>query len=295
MLTDLFLRYLEIEKNSSSCTVRSYGDDLKQLEDFFKNYDCSMTWEKLDAEIIREWMIDMVENRHMSSASVNRKLSALRSFYRFLLRRGLVDKDPTRKISGPKNMKPLPCFLRDNEMDRLLDDVDFGDGFDGIRDKLIIMTFYHTGIRRSELLNLKDEDVDLHGKSIKVTGKRNKQRIVPFGSELDEQIRLYLDARSRALGNTPFPRFFVGGKGKALPVSTLEHIVASNLSKVTTMKKRSPHVLRHTFATAMMNHNADLVSIQKLMGHASLATTEVYTHTTFEELKEIYKNAHPRS
>lgn len=295
MLTDLFLRYLEIEKNSSSCTVRSYGDDLRQLEDFFKNSDSNMTWEKLNAEIIREWMIDMVENKHMSSASVNRKLSALRSFYRFLLRRGLVDKDPTRKISGPKNKKPLPCFLRDKEMDRLLDDVDFGDGFDGIRDKLIIMTFYHTGIRRSELLNLKDEDVDLHGRCIKVTGKRNKQRIVPFGSELDEQIRLYLDARSREFGNTSFLRFFVGDKGGALPVSTLEHIVACNLSKVTTMKKRSPHVLRHTFATAMMNHNADLVSIQKLMGHASLATTEVYTHTTFEELKEIYKNAHPRS
>lgn len=295
MLTDLFLRYLEIERNSSSCTVRSYGDDLKQLEDFFRNSDSNMTWEKLDAETIRDWMIDMVEHKHVSSASVNRKLSALRSFYRFLLRRGLVDKDPTRMISGPKNKKPLPCFLRDKEMDRLLDDVDFGDGFDGIRDRLIIMTFYHTGIRRSELLSLRDEDVDLQGMRIKVTGKRNKQRIVPFGSELEAQIRTYLDSRRNTFGNIALPRFFVNLKGMALPVSTLEHIVSSNLSKVTTMKKKSPHVLRHTFATAMMNHNADLVSIQKLMGHANLATTEVYTHTTFEELKEIYKNAHPRS
>lgn len=295
MLTDLFLSYLQIEKNSSSCTVRSYGDDLKQLEDFFKEHDSNMTWEKLDAETIREWMIEMVERKHMSPASVNRKLSALRSFYRFLLRRGLVDKDPTRMISGPKNKKPLPCFLRDKEMDRLLDDVDFGGGFDGIRDRLIIMTFYHTGIRRSELLNLKDEDVDLHGMRIKVTGKRNKQRIVPFGGELEKQFQLYLDMRQKVFGQKTFPVFFVSDKGYALPVSTLEHIVSSNLAKVTTMKKKSPHVLRHTFATAMMNHNADLVSIQKLMGHANLATTEVYTHTTFEELKEIYKNAHPRS
>lgn len=295
MLTDLFLSSLQIEKNSSSCTVRSYGDDLKQLEDFFKEHDSNMTWEKLDAETIREWMIEMVERKHMSPASVNRKLSALRSFYRFLLRRGLVDKDPTRMISGPKNKKPLPCFLRDKEMDRLLDDVDFGGGFDGIRDRLIIMTFYHTGIRRSELLNLKDEDVDLHGMRIKVTGKRNKQRIVPFGGELEKQFQLYLDMRQKVFGQKTFPAFFVSDKGCALPVSTLEHIVSSNLAKVTTMKKKSPHVLRHTFATAMMNHNADLVSIQKLMGHANLATTEVYTHTTFEELKEIYKNAHPRS
>ena len=227
-------------------------------------------------------------------SSVNRKLSALRSFYKYLLKRGEVTKDPLRKITGPKKKKPLPVFIKESDMDRLLDETDFGDGFVGCRDRLIVGTFYATGVRLSELIGLNDSDVDFSSSQLKVTGKRNKQRLIPFGDELKQTMLEYVNIR-----NEQTPRmtdaFFVKENGERLYKELVYSIVKRNLSKVVTQKKRSPHVLRHTFATTMLNHEAELRTIKELLGHSSLATTEIYTHTTFEELKKVYKQAHPRA
>ena len=226
--------------------------------------------------------------------SINRKLSSLRSFYKFLLRKGEVCVNPLQKITGPKNKKPLPTFLRESEMDKLLDEVDFGEGFKGCRDHMIIEMFYATGMRLSELIGLDDKNVDFSSLLIKVTGKRNKQRLIPFGEELKNAMIEYVNVRNEIV-LTRTGAFFVRESGERLSRSIVENLVKRNLSKVVTLKKRSPHVLRHTFATTMLNHDAELGAIKELLGHESLATTEVYTHTTFEELKKVYNQAHPRA
>ena len=233
-------------------------------------------------------------DRGYTSTSINRKLSSLRSFYKFLLRKGEVAVNPLQKITGPKNKKPLPAFLRESDMDRLLDEVDFGEGFKGCRDHMIIEMFYATGVRLSELIGLDNKDVDFSSSLIKVTGKRNKQRLIPFGEELKIAMTEYVDVRNEAVP-VRTDAFFVRENGERLSRSIVENLVKRNLSKVVTLKKRSPHVLRHTFATTMLNHDAELGAIKELLGHESLATTEVYTHTTFEELKKVYNLAHPRA
>jgi integrase/recombinase XerC len=220
-------------------------------------------------------------------------LSPLRTFYKYLRRMGWVDVNPMEKVVAPKMPKKLPSFVREAEMDRLLDEMKDDTSFEGIRDRLIVMMFYETGIRRAELLSLKDADIDLRTMQLKVTGKRNKQRIVPFGEELKGQVAQYLSVRNELLKNTP-ERLFVKKDGKPVSYANVGVIVKKNLSLVTQQKKRTPHVLRHSFATAMLNNDADLGSIQKLLGHENLATTEIYTHLSFEELKNVYKNAHPR-
>ena len=197
-------------------------------------------------------------------------------------------------MTGPKKKKPLPVFLREGEMDRLLDDMDFGEGFEGCRDRMIIEMFYATGMRLSELIGLDDKDIDFSASLVKVTGKRNKQRLIPFDEELGCSMREYVNVRNEAVP-VRSDAFFVRENGERLSRSIVENIVKRNLSKVVTLKKRSPHVLRHTFATAMLNNNAELGVIKELLGHESLATTEIYTHTTFEELKKVYNQAHPRA
>ena len=220
-----------------------------------------------------------------TSTSINRKLSSLRSFYKFLLRKGEVCVNPLQKITGPKNKQPLPTFL---------DEVDFGEGFKGCRDHMIIEMFYATGMRLSELIGLDDKNVDFSSLLIKVTGKRNKQRLIPFGEELKNAMIEYVNVRNEIV-QARTDAFFVRESGERLSRSIVENLVKRNLSKVVTLKKRSPHVLRHTFATTMLNHDAELGAIKELLGHESLATTEVYTHTTFEELKKVYNQAHPRA
>ena len=216
------------------------------------------------------------------------------SFYKFLLKKKVVLVDPLRKITGPKNKKPLPSFLKENEMNRLLDDTDFGEGFEGCRDQLIIEMFYATGIRLSELIGLDDKDVDFSASLLKVTGKRNKQRLIPFGDELKEGMLEYVNVRNEQVLESG-GAFFVRKNGERLYKNLVYNLVKRNLSKVVTLKKRSPHVLRHTFATTMLNNEAELGAVKELLGHSSLATTEIYTHTTFEELKKVYKQAHPRA
>ena len=293
MMTDSFLDYLRFEKNYSEKTIVSYGIDLTKFEEYFKGKDEKVDFTTVDADLVRGWVMNLMENGY-TSASVNRKLSSLRSFYRFLLKKGVIEEDPMLKIIGPKNKKPLPVFLKEREMDRLLDDVPFKEDFTGCRDRMVLAMFYATGMRLSELIGLNDVDVDFSAFLIKVTGKRNKQRLIPFGDRLQEALSVYLQERTRFYSGE-CEAFFIRKGGVRLSPSSVNYIVKRYLSKVVTLKKKSPHVLRHTFATSMLNHQAELEAVKELLGHESLTTTEVYTHTTFEELKQVYEQAHPRA
>lgn len=294
MLINSFLDYLRFERVYSENTVLAYGADLAQFERFAQEKLEKIDFLEVTPEHIRDWVVTLMDEGN-TAASVNRKLSTLRSFYKFLLKRRVAQIDPTSKVSGPKKKKKLPSFLREKEMDQLLDDLDFGDGFQACRDRLIIEMFYATGIRLSELIGLDDSDVDFSSNFIRVTGKRNKQRLIPFGEELKESLRRYVEIRNSQVVKCS-DAFFVREKsGERLYANLVYNLVKKNLSKVVTLKKKSPHVLRHTFATMMLNHEADLEAIKELLGHASLSATEVYTHTTFEELKKEYKQAHPRA
>ena len=293
MLTDSFLDYLRYERNYSEKTVLAYGEDISQLREFAQEEIGDFNPAEVTPELIREWIVSLMDKGY-ASTSVNRKLCSLRSFYKFLLKKKVVLVDPLRKITGPKNKKPLPSFLKENEMNRLLDDTDFGEGFEGCRDHLIIEMFYATGIRLSELIGLDDKDVDFSASLLKVTGKRNKQRLIPFGDELKEGMLEYVNVRNEQVLESG-GAFFVRKNGERLYKNLVYNLVKRNLSKVVTLKKRSPHVLRHTFATTMLNNEAELGAVKELLGHSSLATTEIYTHTTFEELKKVYKQAHPRA
>ena len=288
-----FLDYLRFERNYSPRTIDSYGEDLHEFERYFRNLDCHLSWETVDADVIRDWMGSMMD-RGNTARSVNRRLSALRSLFRFALSHGLVDKDPAHLIAGPKADKPLPYFLREKDMDRLLEPQMWTDSYIDVLARTLIIVFYETGVRLSELTGLDDDDVNFVNSNIKVTGKRNKQRIIPFGKELADALHDYMDRRDREITRLT-DGLFLDKKGKRISNEKVRQLVEVNLAKVTTMKKRSPHVLRHTFATAMLNHNAELESVSKLLGHASIATTEIYTHTTFEQLKKEYKSAHPRA
>ena len=293
MWIESFLRYIRYEKNYSSHTVLSYKNDLFQFEAYVTRETGVFAPETIDLDIVRNWVVSLVEEG-MTPRSVSRKVSAVRSFFKFLLRRGVVSTIPTRNIQLPKIRKPLPAFLKEKEMDFLLDDVDFGTGFRAVRDRLIIDTFYSTGIRCGELIGLKDADVDITASVLKVTGKRNKQRIIPFGEELRTRIEEYRTVRDRDVAKT-CDSFFIKEDGKPLYPELVYRTVTCYLSKVSTLTKKSPHVLRHTFASAMLNNGAELNSVKELLGHSSLASTEVYTHITFEELKQSYKQAHPRA
>ena len=293
MMIDKFLDYLRFERNRSELTVKNYGDDLRAFEKFFRDLKNPVSWESVDSDVVRNWMERMMDEGN-NAASINRRLSALRSFYRFALSRKLVDKDPVHGITGPKKGKPLPQFLKEKEMDRLLEREYWTRSFEDVRDRAIIMTFYETGIRISELTGLDDKMVDFAEYQLKVTGKRNKQRIIPFGEELCTTLRDYMECRDREVDRLS-EALFVTDEGQRMSASLVRERVKRSLSKVCTLKKRSPHVLRHTFATAMLNHKAGIESVKKLLGHESLSTTEIYTHTTFEQLKREYSIAHPRA
>lgn len=288
-----FLDYLRFEKNRSELTVSSYAEDLKTFEAYFKNLDMLLSWETVDADVIRGWMESMMDKGNRAT-SVNRRLSALRSFYRYALTHQEVARDPSRMIKGPKKAKPLPQFLKEDEMNRLLDVVEWGDDFESVRARTMLMTFYETGIRLSELTGLDDTAIDWANHAVKVLGKRNKQRIIPLGEELEHTLLIYIRVRDEQVkaGNGAL---FVTRKGERMSGDQVRNEVKRCLSLVSTLSKRSPHVLRHTFATAMLNHEAGLESVKKLLGHESLSTTEIYTHTTFEQLKRVYQEAHPRA
>lgn len=230
-----------------------------------------------------------------NAATVNRRLSALRSLYRFALARHLVSVDPARRIDGPRNARPLPQFLKENEMDQLLDDSAWGTDYKEVRARTIILTFYTTGIRLAELVGLNDTSVDFVNHQLKVTGKGNKQRIIPFGEEQEKVLRKFVMLRNREVARLDDKALFLSDKGVRMTAAQVRAEVRMHLAQVSTLKKLSPHVLRHTFATAMLNHGAGIESVRRLLGHESVSTTEIYTHTTFEQLKRVYHDAHPRA
>ena len=292
-MVEEFLNYLQYELGRSPQTVEDYRDDLGRFEAFFKDLGDQLSWETIDSDVIRDWMESMID-RGNKATTVCRRLSAVRSFYRFALAHRLVGQDPAHNIEPPKKSKPLPQFLKEDEINRLLDDVMWGDTYKDVRARTIIMTFYETGMRLSELTGLDEKSIDFTGNQLKVTGKGNKQRLIPFGKELKENLRHYLLVRNREV-NRLDDAFFLTEKGCRMTPQQVRSEVKKHLSQVCTLKKLSPHVLRHTFATAMLNHGAGIESVKRLLGHESVSTTEIYTHTTFEQLKRVYEEAHPRA
>lgn len=288
-----FLKYLRLERNYSDQTIVSYREDLELFLLFFKKKDVQLSWETIDADVARDWVEYMMDKGN-SATSVNRRLSALRSFYRYALKRKLVERNPIYNVKGPKRQKTLPQFLKEAEMDKLIDPDMWTDDYNNVLARTIIITFYSTGIRLSELVSLEDKDINAFTNELKVTGKRDKQRIIPFGAELAETLELYKQKRDEEV-NRMEKGLFLNKKGKRVSNAYVRKLVKENLARVSTLKKKSPHVLRHTFATAMLNAEAGLGSVKELLGHESISTTEVYTHTTFEQLKKVYKDAHPRA
>ncbi|MBQ9092796.1 MAG: tyrosine-type recombinase/integrase [Prevotella sp.] len=293
-----FLQHLSVERRLSSGTVEAYGVSLRLFRDFLSALPDPRSLETADSDNIRDWMERLMENGK-SAAYVNRSLAALRTFYRFCLAGGILSVDPAHSVSGPKKPKRLPRFVKDSEMEALADMMwkgrdDPEEPFDDVRARTIIYTFYLTGLRAAELISLDDSMVDFVSRELKVTGKRDKQRVVPFGEELEKMLREYIGRRDAAVSRED-DALFVSGKGRRVTYAQVRKLVKENLQAVSSLDKCSPHVLRHTFATAMLNHDANLESVKKLLGHQSLNTTEIYTHTTFELLKKTYGNAHPRA
>ena len=293
MLLQSFSNYLRYERNYSEKTILSYQKDIEQFRAFAeKRCDGVFTPKYVDADIVRCWMVSMLEDK-LTATSVNRKLSALKSFFKYLRKQGDVETNPLRMVIGPKNSKPLPYFIKETAMNTLLDDTNERMDFESIRNRLIIEMLYDTGMRRSECLGLKDADIDFERRQIRVLGKRNKERLIPFFSRLEDLMKAYLEERNREVGNEN-NIFLVKKDGSPMSTSSFYTVVKKKLSKIPSLAKTNPHILRHSFATSMMNNGAELSAVKELLGHQSLASTAVYTHTTFEELKKMY-HAHPRA
>ena len=292
-----FLDYLSLEKAYSPHTVTSYENDLKAFGAYLGQTETGLELKDADADLVRGWAMELMSSG-VKATSVNRKLSSLRTFYKYLLKKGVITVSPMQNVSGPKKSKPLPQFVREGDMERLLCATVQGDTLQELREHVILQLFYETGIRLSELVGLNDGDVDFGRRMIKVTGKRKKQRIIPIGDGLVESLRRYVEEKAviaqSANVDSQLPLFVTDNGARVYP-GWVYRLVHKRLSQVVTLKKRSPHVLRHTFATAMLNNAAELEAVKELMGHESVSTTQIYTHTTFEELKKTYSKAHPRA
>jgi integrase/recombinase XerC len=287
-----FLAYIQYEKRYSPHTVTAYQTDLNQFFDYLKVQYNITDIREVSHPMIRSWLVHLMEHQ-TGSRSVNRKLTTLKSFYKFLLREGILDENPMRKITSPKIAKRIPVFIEKDKMEMLFDQVGFGEGYPGTRNRLILEIFYSTGMRLSELVNLKETDVDFHHDTIKVLGKRNKERLIPFSKKFEVLLKSYLDEKRSTFGDTD--DLFLTDKGRKIYPKMIYRIVIRYLGEVTTMEKKSPHVLRHTFATHLLNNGAELNAVKELLGHANLSATQVYTHNTIEKLKRIYKQAHPKA
>lgn len=294
MWKDKFIRYLRYEKNYSPLTEISYLNDLTQFETFITDECGAFNPEEIDSDLIRIWISKLMEQK-IKPRSVNRKLSAVKSFFKYLKKQGVVQQNPAQSVSGPKADKKLPSFVNDTDMSKILDDSgNYPDDFSGYRDQFLIEVFYVTGMRRAELITLKDSDIDFTNCTFRVTGKRNKQRLIPFSNNTLQKLKKYIEIRDAEIENKS-PFLFVKENGEPLYPKMVYNIIHKHLGSVSTLSKRSPHVLRHSFATEMLNNGAEINAVKELLGHSSLASTEVYTHVTFEELKKVYHNAHPRA
>ncbi|WP_436417844.1 tyrosine recombinase XerC [Petrimonas sulfuriphila] len=294
MWKEKWIQHLRNEKNYSSHTEISYLTDLTQFQQFIEEECGEFDPEQIDSDLVRLWIAHLVEEG-IKPRSANRKLSAVKTFFNYLNKIGAVSGNPAEKIRGPKTPKKLPAFVHHEEMIRVIDDERaYPDNFEGQRDRFIIELFYVTGIRKSELIGIKNSDVDNYTKTLRVTGKRNKQRIIPLSDDTVEKLKKYIQLRDREIENKS-PHLFVKKNGNPMYPKMIYNIVRKHLDSIPTLSKRSPHVLRHSFATEMLNNGAEINAVKELLGHSSLASTEVYTHVTFEELKKVYHNAHPRA
>jgi integrase/recombinase XerC len=294
MWKDKFIDYLRYEKNYSSQTEISYYRDISQFESFINDECGSFNPAAVEGDHIRNWMISLMEEG-VKARSVNRKLSAVRSFFRYLKRKGCISHNPATGITGPRTPKKLPGFVKDREMSLVIDSPDdYTDDFCGHRDRFLIELLYLTGMRRAELIALRDSDIDFASCTLRVTGKRNKQRIIPFSPDTRDKISNYIRIRDAEVENKS-PFLFVKKDGNPLYPKLVYNIIHSHLSNIPTLSRKSPHVLRHSFATEMLNNGADINAVKELLGHSSLASTQIYTHVTLEEMKKTYDHAHPRA
>lgn len=290
-----FLNYIEFERRYSVHTLNSYTKDLEQFSDYIKHTYHIDKAKEIDFVFIRSWIAMLMEEGN-SPRTVNRKISTLKSYFRYLLKVGKIDHNPVLKITGPKVRKKLPVFIEEKSMNLLITEFATPESFEEARDRLVVELFYATGIRRAELIGLKIGDIDLESGLVKVLGKRNKERLIPIHNSLFSLINLYLSFKQKAIVvQSQEPYFFLTIKGKKMYPKLVYRIVNNYLSRVSTQKKKSPHVLRHTFATHMLNHGADLNAVKELLGHTNLSATQIYTHNTIEKLKNIYKLAHPKA
>ncbi|MFT4664934.1 MAG: integrase/recombinase XerC [Polaribacter sp.] len=290
MIITTFLKYLEFEKRFSSHTLIAYKGDLEQFKSFIsKTYEVSEAKE-VTPQHIRSWMVQLMQEG-ISTRSINRKLSSLKTFLKFLKKRGQLEFNPMAKIIAPKSGKRLPVFVNKDQINQLFDQIDFGEAYDGARNEAIMELLYATGMRSSELIGLKVRDISFESGLLKVKGKGNKERLIPMSRKVEKVLKGYLKAKEEYF---PVPSsLFLTSKGKVLYPKLVYNLVKRYLSAVTTLEQRSPHVMRHTFATHLSDNGADLNAIKELLGHSSLAATQVYTHNSIEKLKKVYEQAHP--
>ncbi len=288
-----FLNYLQFEKRYSPHTIVAYEGDLKQFSDFLQETDTADEFQ-VTPKVVRNWLVYM-HHHNFKPRSIRRKIASVKVYYQYLLRQELIDNNPASAVLLPKIPHNLPDFVKEKEMDFLLDQVPFGQDYEGVRDRTIIDLFYATGIRLSELVELRDRSFDLAAGTVKVLGKRNKERLVPMNQTTLNGVLHYMEVRNQTFGEERQDAFFLTASGKNIYHKLVYRVVNKHLRLVTTLMKKSPHVLRHTFATILLNRGADLNAIKELLGHANLNATQVYTHNTFEQLSTIYKQAHPRA
>jgi integrase/recombinase XerC len=292
MFIERFIRYVRYEKRFSPHTIKAYETDLLQFQTFLTTYETTIA--EATHTLVRSWVMECME-ASTGAKSINRKISSLRSFYKFLQREGLVDKNPMAQVQAPKIPKRLPVIVEEAKLNTLLDDEAlFSSGFEGLRDRVVLELLYGTGIRLAELLGLKNSDIDDYNQQIKVLGKRNKERIIPLAKPLYALLQVYIDQKNE-LGFTSTDKLIVTDKGTAAYPQLIYRLVKQALGEVSTQDKKSPHILRHSFATALLNKGAELTAIKELLGHANLSATQVYTHNSIEKLKSIYKQAHPKA
>jgi len=287
-----FLSYLQFEKRYSAHTITAYSNDLIQFFDFIESQYDKFELEQVSGTMVRTWLASLKE-AELTGKSLNRKISSLKSFFKFQIQKGLLTKSPMETVTSPKISKRLPAFVAENDIEQLLLNLSFAEGWKGFTEKMVIQLFYATGMRLSELIQCKQNNVDLGKKQIKVLGKGNKERILPINAELALELKKYIQQKPAEAEGVP--NLFVNEKGKPLQPRAVYTFVKFYLSQVTTLQKKSPHVLRHSFATHLMNNGADLNAVKELLGHSSLAATQVYTHNTIEKLKEVFAKAHPKA
>ncbi len=293
ILLQSFLNYLKFEKRYSAHTLIAYQNDLEQFFSYINANFENPSITVINAMMIRSWLATLKGDENLTAKTLNRKISTLKSFFKFHLKKETITKSPMTTVISPKINKRLPVFVQEDNIHTLLEHVEFTDDWKGKTEKLVLEIFYNTGIRLSELIQLKQEYIDIYYQQIKVIGKGNKERIIPISKELMNEIKNYISLKPEELKH--LPQLFISEKGKTLNPRQVYGFVKKYLSLVTTVQKRSPHILRHSFATHLMNNGADLNAVKELLGHSSLAATQVYTHNTIDQLKDIYKKAHPKA